>query len=82
MPWGSSLRLVCLDRVGLYARNESRHFPESAFGFHAMGIPGLDVQSGSAACHRYRPDGFKFNKQVRNYDGALKIKPETIHGPH
>jgi hypothetical protein len=28
------------------------------------------------------PTDFKLNKQVRNYDGALKIEPETILGPH
>jgi NADH dehydrogenase len=54
----SSLRPVCLDPVGLYPRDESFHLPESAFGFRPMGIPGLDVQSWSAACRRYRPDGF------------------------
>jgi hypothetical protein len=34
------------------------NFPESASGFSQIGIPGLNVQSWSAAYHRDRPDGF------------------------
>ena len=53
---GSSLRAPCLDRVGLHPRDEPRHLPESTFGFHPMGDPGLDLHSWSAAYHRYRSD--------------------------
>ena len=71
-----------MDRVGLYARNESRHFPDRLLVFMPWAFQDLTFSRGARLVTGTAPTDFKFNKQVHNYDGALNIKPETIHGPH